>query len=188
MSGCSSQSVARLFAVALVGVLAACSGGSGGGGGGRPPQVVAVHDRPSGDHRPEQADPRRLPPRHPPAAAREHRDGLRRRSSSRWTRTVRWTSEESRPSADFRRLRPRNTGTRLPSSGVPIPRRTTDTDGRTRATSWSRWTSSVPTAKRRLCASKTILNSNGSLMVPGIRSVKSALETQQRRSGLSLLT
>ena len=33
MSGCSSQSVARLFAVALVGVLAACSGGSGGGGG-----------------------------------------------------------------------------------------------------------------------------------------------------------
>ena len=31
MSGCSSQSVARLFAVALVGVLAACSGGSGGG-------------------------------------------------------------------------------------------------------------------------------------------------------------
>jgi hypothetical protein len=35
MSGCSSQSVARLFAVALVGVLAACSGGSGGGGGGK---------------------------------------------------------------------------------------------------------------------------------------------------------
>ena len=34
MSGCSSQSVARLFAVALVGVLAACSGGSGGSGGG----------------------------------------------------------------------------------------------------------------------------------------------------------
>jgi hypothetical protein len=33
MSGCSSQSVARLFAVALVGVLAACSGDSGGGGG-----------------------------------------------------------------------------------------------------------------------------------------------------------
>ena len=33
MSGCSSQSVARLFAVALVGVLVACSGGSGGGGG-----------------------------------------------------------------------------------------------------------------------------------------------------------
>jgi hypothetical protein len=32
MSGCSSQSVARLFAIALVGVLAACSGGSGGGG------------------------------------------------------------------------------------------------------------------------------------------------------------
>ena len=30
MSGCSSQSVARLFAVAFVGVLAACSGGSGG--------------------------------------------------------------------------------------------------------------------------------------------------------------
>jgi hypothetical protein len=35
MSGCSSQSVARLFAVALVGVLVACSGGSGGGGGGK---------------------------------------------------------------------------------------------------------------------------------------------------------
>jgi hypothetical protein len=33
MSRCSSQSVARLLAVALVGVLAACSGGSGGGGG-----------------------------------------------------------------------------------------------------------------------------------------------------------
>src|SRR5512132_563696 len=33
MSGCSSQSVARLFAIALVGVLVACSGGSGGGGG-----------------------------------------------------------------------------------------------------------------------------------------------------------
>jgi hypothetical protein len=33
MSGCSSQSVARLLAIALVGVLAACSGGSGGGGG-----------------------------------------------------------------------------------------------------------------------------------------------------------
>jgi hypothetical protein len=33
MSGCSSQSVARLFAVTLVGVLVACSGGSGGGGG-----------------------------------------------------------------------------------------------------------------------------------------------------------
>ena len=33
MSGCSSQSVARLFAVALVGVVTACSGGSGGGGG-----------------------------------------------------------------------------------------------------------------------------------------------------------
>jgi hypothetical protein len=32
MSRCSSQSVARLLAVALVGVLAACSGGSGGGG------------------------------------------------------------------------------------------------------------------------------------------------------------
>src|SRR5215216_3770298 len=32
MSGCSSQSVARLFAVALVGVLVACSGDSGGGG------------------------------------------------------------------------------------------------------------------------------------------------------------
>jgi hypothetical protein len=30
MSGCSSQSVARLSAIALVGVLAACSGGSGG--------------------------------------------------------------------------------------------------------------------------------------------------------------
>ena len=32
MSGCFSQSVARLFAVALVGVLVACSGGSGGDG------------------------------------------------------------------------------------------------------------------------------------------------------------
>ncbi len=32
MSGCSSQSVARLFAVTLVGVLVACSGDSGGGG------------------------------------------------------------------------------------------------------------------------------------------------------------
>ena len=32
MSGYSSQSVARLFAVALVGVLVACSGGSGGDG------------------------------------------------------------------------------------------------------------------------------------------------------------
>ena len=29
------------------------------------PQDVAVHDRPARDHRPEQADPRRLPPRHP---------------------------------------------------------------------------------------------------------------------------
>src|SRR5512132_3941385 len=35
MSGCSSQSVARLFAVALVGVLVACSDGSGRGGGGK---------------------------------------------------------------------------------------------------------------------------------------------------------
>jgi hypothetical protein len=39
MSGCSSQSVARLFAVALVGVLAACSGGSGGGGGKASPKT-----------------------------------------------------------------------------------------------------------------------------------------------------
>jgi len=31
MGGCSSQSVARLLAVALLGVLVACSGGSGGG-------------------------------------------------------------------------------------------------------------------------------------------------------------
>jgi hypothetical protein len=39
MSGCSSQSVARLFAIALVGVLAACSGGSGGGGGKASPKT-----------------------------------------------------------------------------------------------------------------------------------------------------
>ena len=39
MSGCSSQSVARLLAVALVGVLAACSGGSGGGGGKASPKT-----------------------------------------------------------------------------------------------------------------------------------------------------
>jgi hypothetical protein len=40
MSGCSSQSVARLFAVALVGVLVACSGGSGGGGGKASPKTA----------------------------------------------------------------------------------------------------------------------------------------------------
>jgi len=40
MSGCSSQSVARLFAVALVGVLAACSGSSGGGGGKASPKTA----------------------------------------------------------------------------------------------------------------------------------------------------
>jgi hypothetical protein len=39
MSGCSSQSVARLFAIALVGVLVACSGGSGGGGGKASPKT-----------------------------------------------------------------------------------------------------------------------------------------------------
>jgi hypothetical protein len=39
MSRCSSQSVARLLAVALVGVLAACSGGSGGGGGQASPKT-----------------------------------------------------------------------------------------------------------------------------------------------------
>jgi len=39
MSGCSSQSVARLFAVALVGVLVACSGGSGGAGGKASPKT-----------------------------------------------------------------------------------------------------------------------------------------------------
>jgi hypothetical protein len=39
MSGCSSQSVARLLAIALVGVLAACSGGSGGGGGKASPKT-----------------------------------------------------------------------------------------------------------------------------------------------------
>jgi hypothetical protein len=40
MSGCSSQSVARLFAVALVGVLVACSGGSDGGGGKASPKTA----------------------------------------------------------------------------------------------------------------------------------------------------
>ena len=39
MSGCSSQSLARLFAIALVGVLVACSGGSGGGGGKTSPET-----------------------------------------------------------------------------------------------------------------------------------------------------
>jgi hypothetical protein len=39
MSGCSSQSVARWLAVALVGILAACSGGSGGGGGKASPKT-----------------------------------------------------------------------------------------------------------------------------------------------------
>jgi hypothetical protein len=40
MSGCSSQSVARWVAVALVGVLVACSGGSGGESG--PPKTSAA--------------------------------------------------------------------------------------------------------------------------------------------------
>jgi hypothetical protein len=40
MGGCSSQSVARLFAVAVVGVLVACSGGSGGGGGKASPKTA----------------------------------------------------------------------------------------------------------------------------------------------------
>jgi hypothetical protein len=41
MSGCSSQSVARSLTVALLGVLAACSGGSGGERG-SPPKTTAA--------------------------------------------------------------------------------------------------------------------------------------------------
>jgi hypothetical protein len=41
MGGCSSQSVARWLAFALLGVLAACSGGSGGESGG-PPKTSAA--------------------------------------------------------------------------------------------------------------------------------------------------
>jgi hypothetical protein len=46
MSGCSSQSVARWLAVALLGVLAACSGGSGGESGGPPKMSAAATTAP----------------------------------------------------------------------------------------------------------------------------------------------
>jgi hypothetical protein len=46
MSGCSSQSVARSFAVVLVGVLVACSGGSGGGGGKASPKTAPATTAP----------------------------------------------------------------------------------------------------------------------------------------------
>src|SRR6266542_5217215 len=39
MGGCSSQSVARWLAVAVLGVLVACSSGSGGGGGKASPKT-----------------------------------------------------------------------------------------------------------------------------------------------------
>src|SRR5262245_8771478 len=46
MGGCSSQSVARLLAITLLGVLAACSGGSGEGRHASPPTTAAPSSAP----------------------------------------------------------------------------------------------------------------------------------------------